>query len=342
MSVLFKIEKEKLKGIVDLLISKHDLFGPSRTNGLVTFAKIKSSDELELDVFNTDKSAKDMFFPQTDMMFSYKNNEITNPSTRKKPIAVFGIRPCDTKSLLVLNRVFDSGEYQDFYWNRLYGDALVFTIGCNKPLSTCFCNWLDLGPFSKQGSDIFLSDIGKAFLVESCSEKGERFLKTLPEIDLQKPTQDDIEKAALIKENAESSMSKKTDVAGLKTILEKLWDSELWDELSYKCLSCGACTYLCPTCHCFDVQDERIPGTDQGRRIRIWDSCMFSLFTKEASGHNPRPTTRERMRQRMMHKFCYFVEDFGEIACVGCGRCIRSCPVNHDIREAIKRISNEG
>lgn len=341
MSVLFKIERREVKAIVDILISKYDLFGPSRNNGLVTFAEIRSSDELELDAFNTDTSAKGIFFPQTDTMFNYKDNKIAVPLTKEKPIAIFGVRPCDTRSLLVLNKVFNDGKYQDFYWNRLYSDALVLTIGCNKPLSTCFCNWLDLGPFSKQGSDVFLSDIGKDFLLESCSEKGERFLQSLADINLQKPTQDDLEKAAHLKEEAELSMSQGADVAGLKPILEKLWDSELWNELSYKCLSCGACTYLCPTCHCFDVQDERIPGSNEGRRIRIWDSCMFSLFTKEASGHNPRLTTGERMRQRIMHKFSYFVEDFGEIACVGCGRCVRSCPVNQDIREIIKRITNE-
>ncbi|NLW25671.1 MAG: 4Fe-4S binding protein [Clostridia bacterium] len=115
--------------------------------------------------------------------------------------------------------------------------------------------------------------------------------------------------------------------------LEVIYRSPLWRELQEKCVNCGVCTFLCPTCHCFDLTDDQ-----KGKKVRSWDSCMFASFTKQASGHNPRPTGAERLRQRVMHKFRYFFENHGIFACVGCGRCVEKCPVNLDIREVLQRI----
>jgi len=129
---------------------------------------------------------------------------------------------------------------------------------------------------------------------------------------------------------------------GLKENLDEMYDDPFWDELHLRCLGCGVCTYLCPTCHCFDIVDEGNGAA--GQRLRNWDTCQFALFTHHTSGHNPRPTGRERMRQRVMHKFNYFVSNFGDIACVGCGRCVRECPVNLDIRAVIedaRQVRNE-
>ncbi|KKL62819.1 hypothetical protein LCGC14_2181390 [marine sediment metagenome] len=121
--------------------------------------------------------------------------------------------------------------------------------------------------------------------------------------------------------------------------LDKIFDSSLWDRVHQRCLGCGIRTYLCSTCHCFALLDEK--NNSGVQRVRSWDSCMFPEFTVEASGHNPRISNRERMRQRVMHKFNYFVKRFGQTACVGCGRCIQNCPVNIDIREIIEEIKNE-
>jgi len=115
------------------------------------------------------------------------------------------------------------------------------------------------------------------------------------------------------------------------------FENPIWATIHGKCLACGTCTWMCPTCHCFDISDE-VKGND-GVRIRSWDSCMFPLFTKETSGHNPRTSQKERWRQRVMHKFKYYVDNFNAIACVGCGRCVMSCPVNLDIRKVVEDIA---
>jgi formate hydrogenlyase subunit 6/NADH:ubiquinone oxidoreductase subunit I len=122
--------------------------------------------------------------------------------------------------------------------------------------------------------------------------------------------------------------------------MDKGFEDPIWNRLTESCIGCGACTYLCPTCHCFDIADEQ--HHYQGRRIRTWDSCQYPQFTRHASGHNPRPARKHRLRQRFMHKFSYTVEKSGDIYCVGCGRCVVHCPVNLDIREVIRAFSAPG
>jgi ferredoxin len=209
----------------------------------------------------------------------------------------------------------------------------IIGLGCNSPPSTCFCTSLGGGPFSKEGSDVFLTDIGESFLVEVLTDKGAR---VIGDKLFQDATSNELELARRIEAEAIRKVVSVVEIEGLKEKLDGIVESPFWDTLHEKCLGCGVCTFLCPTCHCFDVVDEA--WNERGERVRNWDSCMFPLYTLETSGHNPRPTGRERMRQRVMHKFNYFIVNYGEVACVGCGRCIRECPVNFDIRKAISEV----
>ncbi len=118
--------------------------------------------------------------------------------------------------------------------------------------------------------------------------------------------------------------------------MSEIWDEPIWEDISTKCINCGACTFVCSTCHCFDVTDEG--KGKKGQRIRLWDSCMFQIFTREASGHNPRGMSTQRVRQRIMHKYNYFMDNYDQHLCTGCGRCVQVCPVNLDIREVIKQV----
>lgn len=178
-----------------------------------------------------------------------------------------------------------------------------------------------------------LVDLGEDFLLIGVSKKGEELIKDLKEADDKQ-----IEKMAKVKEKAMEAINTDPMIGKVKEELDRNFDDPIWDKIHLKCLGCGVCTYLCPTCHCFDIVDEEMKG--KGVRIRIWDSCMFPLFTLHTSGHNPRKSPKERMRNRIMHKFKYFVDNFGDVACVGCGRCIQNCPVNFDIREVIREITS--
>jgi ferredoxin len=206
-------------------------------------------------------------------------------------------------------------------------------LACNQPMSTCFCTSVGGGPFSTDGLDVLWTDLGDRYLVEAFTAQGEALIAGRPQ--MREAGSEDVDQKAELAARAEGTISG-PDVQGVKEKLDGMYDSPFWLQVHRKCLGCGACTYLCPTCHCFDIQDEG--DRRQGRRVRNWDTCQFSQFTLHASGHNPRISGKERMRQRMMHKFNYFVENFHAIACVGCGRCVRECPVNLDIRAVLMGI----
>jgi len=335
-----KIAKNEVVSFLDSLIREYKVFAPVKRDSFVVFQEIHSGSEALLDYANSKKPPKEIFFPQSEVMFAYSLHGeglgIEEPAFEEKPRVIFGIRPCDARSLVILDDIFNSEMYKDVYYIDKREKTLVIATGCNQPNSTCFCTSLGGGPFSRDGSDLLLVDIGQEYVVQAVTEKGEQFLKKHSEFK-------DVDEHSLslmrnVIETAGALIKSKVETEEIKEKLDRMFDDPFWDLVHEKCLGCAICTYLCPTCHCFDIADE---ATDhRGKRIRIWDSCAFPMFTLEASGVNPRPTNKERTRQRIMHKFKYFVDNHGMAACVGCGRCIKECPVNLDIRAVLNSILN--
>ena len=339
---MIKIYKKDFDKFIKNLQKNFDVFAPVTDGKAISFQKISKADEINNKILNTKKSPKSIFFPQSEVLFQYTDDGMQVPERNERPFAVWGMRNCDVRSLLMLDSVFGKAHqepnkemYKDPYWKEKYDNCLVFSLGCNEPLSTCFCHWFDGGPFDKTGSDIFVWETDNSFLLEAVSEKGNKFLKTLQN---EKATQTEIAEVSKLKEQALPFLNEKQDTSTLFDKAREIWDEPVWDEIAAKCINCGGCTFVCPTCHCFDVSDEG--KGKKGKRIRLWDSCMFSIFTKEASGHNPRSQSTQRVRQRIMHKYNYFKDNYGTHLCTGCGRCITVCPVNLDIREVIKKIIN--
>jgi len=332
------IEKSKFPILLGELTEEHDVFVPVKEKNIVFFERLSQGREAYLDFRNTKKPPKEVFFPQTETLFIHrigkKGVEIEEALIVKGKRVLLGVRPCDARSFVLLDKFFSSGEHKDLYYLEKRKNTTMFGLACNHPLSTCFCTSLGGSPFGKEGMDLLLQDINGKYLIETVTERGEKLVEKFPWLkDAEKA---DIEKAKKLSEEAETAVRSKVSVKGVSQKLDRMFDDPLWDRIYQKCLGCGICTFLCPTCCCFDVLDEEGDG---GKRVRIWDSCQFSCFTLQGSGYNPRPSGKERMRQRIMHKFSYFVKNFGESFCVGCGRCIRECPVNLDIREITKAIS---
>jgi sulfhydrogenase subunit beta (sulfur reductase) len=185
------------------------------------------------------------------------------------------------------------------------------------------------------GADILVTDTGEELVFNAQSAKGEELLSLLNGL-LEEATAGDENKIRDAQELAKQGYDADVSVKGLMEKLDGMFEDAYWDSLYKRCIACGTCTYICPTCHCFDIQ-EYATGSS-GERIRCWDACMFSDFTQMAGGHNPRPSQKERVRQRFMHKLNYFPHQHGEYACVGCGRCVRKCPVQLDILEVINEV----
>jgi ferredoxin len=280
----------------------------------------------------TPASVKTFFFPQPETLLTYtlENNHpdkglMREPERSRDMQVVLGVRPCDARSVLLNNLPYQEDQF--FQANRQRTALVGFS--CDQTLSTCFCTRMGGSPLDSEGLDLALSRTEDGFLIEVCSEKGEALVADL---ELAPAPESDIS-ALAARRNAGGNPSA-TELDSLKgSELGTLYDAPLWQSLGEACINCGACTFICPTCYCFDIQDEVVRG--QGRRIRYWDSCMFPLYSLHTSGHNPRGQKVQRTRNRFLHKLKYFPDRFGPFSCVGCGRCVQDCPVNIDIREVM-------
>jgi ferredoxin len=257
------------------------------------------------------------------------------------PQAVIGIRPCDAKAFILVRKNFDTPEYKDPYWIRAYEATTFIGLACDSPCNSCFCTTAGCGPFHDEGLDVLLVDSEDHYLAKALTEKGEGFLNAAGwDAEVKKDEASKQLKAG--KKTAENKISAFVNTDRLGQIdTNELYNASFWEDVAFSCINCGTCTYVCPTCWCFDIQDENRGST--GMRIRNWDSCMFPLFTLHGSGHNPRDSKIHRVRQRFMHKLKYYVDKYESgIQCVGCGRCVRLCPVNIDIRRVCELMNNHG
>ena len=288
---------------------------------------------------NTTKSPKDFFFPQTEDLMRFrtegKNIEVFDVRSECEDFVVFGVRACDVKSFDILDRVFLTEPRDSFYAMKREKGIIVY-VACTRPAETCFCTTFGINAAEPAG-DVSAWRTEEALYLQSNTEKGIKLLASLDDI-----LEDGCEcEVAEQKEKIAKVMDKlplkdlTTDAfGGGKT--QELFNDPAWDELSATCLGCGTCTFVCPTCQCYDIKDF---NTGNGViRYRCWDSCMYSEFTKMAHGNN-RLTQKERFRQRFMHKLVYYPENNdGLFSCVGCGRCLAKCPISMNIVKVMKKI----
>lgn len=331
------LTKADLRLFIDLLKKDHKFFTPVRRKDGFVFAEVTRADAVAFDYVNTVLSPKNLFLPQSEVICTFAEDSLCDVPIVKDKQVVFGMRPCDAAALSHLDRVFAQGDLKDPYYCARRGNAVIITLACSQPHDTCFCMSLEGSPVSQEGSDVMVYAAADRLFFEAVTDKGEK-LMTAAQLLFNKPTRADLKARKQYETDAQKAASELT-IAGVKERLQKCFDSPLWSGITERCLGCGVCTYVCPTCHCFDITDET--HGQNGKRIRTWDSCQYTLFTHHASGHNPRQSKRERMRQRIMHKFLYTQENFGKTFCVGCGRCIRNCPVNMDIKETITFLASE-
>jgi len=332
------IDGKNLKKLATAMLKQGRVRGPVRDarTGSVALGDLSPKNELILDYANFTLPPKREFFPQCETIATYDADGFRPEAGSDKQIIFFGIRPCDVRSLGYLDKVFLDANYADPYYRKRRDHALIISLACEKPGHACFCTSVGGGPaVAGAGVDIMAFNPGDSLIFEAVSKKGEDFLKKNRAL-LRAPTAAEIKKKKQREEHLQNALPE-LRMDGVTDAIGKNFNSPLWDAIAETCLGCGACTYLCPTCHCFDLYDEK-QGTG-GRMLRVHDACMFASFTREASGHNPRGRRGERIRQRVMHKFAYAKENFGDIFCVGCGRCVVHCPSNIDIRETVSRAA---
>ena len=311
------------------------------TDGRAVFSKWTEDARLS-DALNTVRSPKDFFFPQTEDLMRFKTEgksiEIIDTREETEDFAVFGVRACDVKSFDILDRVFLT-EPRDSYYASRREHGVIISLACTRPSETCFCSTFGIDPSAPAG-DVSCFKTENEMYWQANTEKGEALLKSIENL-----TEECTDEAVKAQQEKISAIMKKLPLASLTTDAfgggktEELFNRPEWAELSEACLGCGTCTFVCPTCQCYDIKDF---NTGNGViRYRCWDSCMYSEFTKMAHGNN-RNSQKERFRQRFMHKLVYYPENNdGLFSCVGCGRCLAKCPISMNIAKVMKKLGGE-
>ena len=331
---ILKLSKDKFADFLATL-SEQKLYAPQKVGESLRFAPVTESSKVELDMANTTVPPKSIFFPQTETLFNFELGDTEMQPPREVDTGiVLGARPCDARALVIVDNLF-AWDVDDPYYQEQRAKNTVVGLACNKPCVNCFCLSVGGDPASTEGLDVLMTELEDAYLLQPLTEKGQTLCQSVAALTEQAEAGDQ-DKAKGLHQQAREQISRKIETEDIPEKLPALWDNALWQETADACLGCGICTFLCPTCHCFDIQDE-VEGIE-GRRCRMWDSCMFKEYTLHTSGHNPRPTRLERTRNRINHKYNYFVQKFDVIACVGCGRCINSCPVNIDIVDVLRQV----
>jgi sulfhydrogenase subunit beta (sulfur reductase) len=330
------LDKNKLREFVSKLRTKYSVYAPMEVKGgEVDFALLNSPDEIDkarLDC-RTQSSPKKFLLPQREVLLRFKKKgkelKIEDCKYDDAKRIVLGTRPCDAVAISMLDKVMGEGLFKDMFYVKRRENTVIVSFACREPDPTCFCESVGGSPYSKEGADAIFYDLGDRYYAESITERGKGLFNDAREL-VKKPASVDEKK----KEEFEKGIvfGRKIDPKSVEK-LPASFDSEYWRRVSRACLGCGVCTYFCPTCYCFDINDER-----GWKRVRTWDSCQFADFTMHTSGHNPRADRSKRLRNRFYHKFRYSGELFNRHLCVGCGRCISLCPAGIDITKVINEV----
>ncbi len=338
----FIIRRDNLRLFIDELVSDGYLvYGATRNGGYV---EVKSGSDLDLDSVGVSKTLlKHILYPNNEVLYQYRftdeNIEIYDKLKElfNKKRVIFGLRACDLKAIEILDRVF-LGKYEDPYYKARRENTLLIGVLCKEIGDKCFCYFVNSGPDVKANYDLFLTEIDDKYLVEVGSINGLNLIKDYRDYFTLASEELVSVKEKLVKKLVEEFKSmnyRSIDEVGKG--LKELFESELWREYGDKCLACGRCNFVCPTCNCFNIIDELDDDLKGGKRVRVWDSCHFVGFTRVASGEVFRRHRASRVRQRIFHKYYYSLYEIGEFSCVGCGRCIEVCKANIDIRDILAR-----
>lgn len=337
-----KIAKEALPKLYKKIAEAKELIIPVKVSGQTNYKVWTEDAEVDLDTLKTVKSAKDAFFPQSETLYTVKKEDkklhIEPETLKNQEFVVFGMKACDVQGVAVLDKVFLVDPVDSFYAARRE-HGIIVAMACHEPEETCFCKAFGLDAANPAG-DVVTWMVGDELYWKPVTKKGEDLTAMVAEL-----LTDADEKAVEAEKESIKTIVEKLPYANLSlegwngSVLDEKFNSPIWETLYKPCLACGTCTFVCPTCQCYDIKDY---DTGHGvQRYRCWDSCMYSDFTMMAHGNN-RNSQMQRFRQRFMHKLVYFpANNDGMYSCVGCGRCVEKCPSSLNIVKVIKAFEKK-
>jgi sulfhydrogenase subunit beta (sulfur reductase) len=337
-----RLEASRLQGFVTALTDWGEVWAPVETApGVFSLEALADVSQARPDVLRTVIPFKKLLLAPAFSMISGGFSEVAGPTTAaggngRGPQVFFGAHACDVHALKILDLLYLS-DYVDPYYAANRAALLVVGYGC-WPDDKCFCDSLGTST-ADDGFDLALTPLDGRFLVTVATSKGDDVVRSCRHLfDI--ATSDDIRDYLARLRERRAAFQLQLDVSDLPYVLEMKKEDPVWDELARKCLCCGSCSMVCPTCSCFNVAD-RIEEDGTASRIRTWDSCLYRDYAVVAGGHNFRADRGDRVRTRYYHKQEAFVREFGMPSCVGCGRCIKNCPTGIHVVEVFQHVRGE-
>lgn len=284
------------------------------------------------------QSWKQFLYPPVITLYSVRKTSgqwaVQRPEKVAPRFAFIGVRSCDLHAIQLQDRVFMAKEFRDPHYGRRREQLFILAVNCSTATANCFCTSMKTGPRVHDGYDLALTELPETFLLQVGSEAGSQMLQ---DSRWQPASAFDLGQAAHVVQNTERQIQREMRTDDLPDLLYQNLEHPRWTEVAGRCLSCANCTMVCPTCFCSTVQDTSDLQANNARRTRVWDSC-FILDFSHVHGGNQRPTVRARYRQWLTHKLASWIDQFGAIGCVGCGRCMTWCPAGIEITEELKAI----
>ena len=336
---IVRLDKGAIPPLVDALAADYLVVGPKAKGPEFAFGPITDPVQLRLDYDTTILPPKKVLQPQEERLatLTLQGEQSVKEVIEASPTVLFGVHTCDLHAIGTLDKAF-SQDHPDTHYLERRQQTVIISMECLDPCDDrSFCK--SMGTLTaEKGFDLHLTDVGTAYLVEVATEAGEKLLSSYA--NAAEATDAEVNQLSAVRDAKMSRFEDRLefDKAELPALMENAYEHPLWDELAEKCLSCGSCTNVCPTCYCFDVFDEVNMALSEGERNRRWDSCQLDEFALVAGGHNFREARAARQRHRFMRKGKWVSERFDEPGCVGCGRCIRTCVANISILDGFNTI----
>lgn len=330
-----KIRKDNLLSFLRQMARSGKVYAPQLTNEQDLLFLPLGEGTWNGDVGKTSLSPKAFFFPQSEEILRFVGQAVSKIMRFEKTF-LFGLRACDVKALHFVDRFMARDGMSDPHYFSRRKDVTIAAVACiEPPEESCFCVDAGGAPYPETEIDLQFYDTGDHYLVDAGTGRGEEILS----IGLFETVGEDgaAQLEALKKKAREAQVNKPGVKEAVGRLRDNLADAAFWERLAERCINCGTCVYVCPTCTCFNVFD--LPSEGGFTRWRCWDACLHAGFTRETSGHNPRPTPGSRLARRHEHKFKFDVLTYGKSGCVGCGRCTDACPVSLGAAQIIQEVN---